>query len=50
MEKPLSKVAMSKLFTDKESLLKVSGTTTSQYVLSIKTKHDTEFLDWENEL
>ncbi len=50
MEKPLFKAAMSKWFKYKERLLKVSGTTTSQYVLSMKTKHDPDFFYLENEL
>jgi hypothetical protein len=38
MKKTLSKAAMSKLFKDKERLLKVAATETSHYVLNMKTK------------
>jgi hypothetical protein len=49
MQRPLSKGGMSNLFKDKERLLKVAGTKTSQHVLSMKTKHAPEFLELENQ-
>ena len=50
LEDPVSKGAMSALFKDKERLLKVAGTETSHYVLSMKTKHAPEFPELENQL
>ena len=50
LKKSLSKGAMSNLIKDKERLLKVAAKETSQHVLSMKTKHEPEFLDLENEL
>ena len=41
---------MSKIFKEKERLLKVAATETSQYVLNMKTKHSPEFLELENQL
>jgi hypothetical protein len=41
---------MSKLFKEKERLLKVAATETSQHVLNMKTKHAPEFAELENQM
>ncbi len=41
---------MSKIFKERERLLKVAATETSQHVLNMKTKHAPEFLELENQL
>ncbi len=48
LQDPVSKGGMSALFKDKERLLKVAGTETSHYVLSMKNKHVPEFPELEN--